>query len=217
MGKASTRAQNKYISKAYDRVNLTLPKGQKEEVQSHAAARGESVNGFIGRAIGETMERDMGAVTSLAPAASAPGTAGKVVYHVPAGGSGGNATAAAGKNTFTVTLPSETMERVQEILDISGETLEEYALEAIEMQISHDRVGSSSVILGGDLMQALRRPAIAAGETPRQFVARAVKAQVEKEKAVGDALQSDLLEEMEAAEAAGIHCVPHRKNSPWEM
>ena len=219
MGKASTRAQNKYISKAYDRVNLTLPKGQKEEIQSYAAARGESVNGFIGRAIGETMERDMGAAPSPAPAsaASAPGTGGKVVYRVPTGGRGDDGAAAAGKSTFTVTLPPEMMERVQEVLEISGETVEEYALEAIEMQISHDRVGSSSVILGSDLMRALRRPAIAAGETPQQFVARAVKAQVEKEKAAGDALQSDLLEEMEVAEAAGVHCVPHRKNSQWEI
>lgn len=60
MGKASTRAQNRYIAKAYDRINLTLPKGQKEIVQAHAEARGESVNGFIGRAISETMKRDNG-------------------------------------------------------------------------------------------------------------------------------------------------------------
>lgn len=58
MGKASTKAQNRYIAKAYDRVNLTLPKGQKEVVQAHATAHGESVNGFIGRAISETMKRD---------------------------------------------------------------------------------------------------------------------------------------------------------------
>ena len=58
MGKASTRAQNRYIAKAYDRVNLTLPKGQKEVIQAHATARSESVNGFIGRAISEAMERD---------------------------------------------------------------------------------------------------------------------------------------------------------------
>jgi len=58
VSKAQQRATNKYILKAYDRVNLTLPKGQKEVVQAHAAARGESVNGFIGRAISETMERD---------------------------------------------------------------------------------------------------------------------------------------------------------------
>ena len=32
-----------------------------ERVQAHAEARGESVNGFINRAISETMERDSGA------------------------------------------------------------------------------------------------------------------------------------------------------------
>ena len=58
MGKASTKAQNKYIAKAYDRVNLTMPKGKKESVQAHAEARGESVNAFINRAIDEAMERD---------------------------------------------------------------------------------------------------------------------------------------------------------------
>ena len=58
MGKASTRAQNKYIAKAYDRINLTVPKGKKDTVQAHAAAQGESVNGFINRAIDHEMERD---------------------------------------------------------------------------------------------------------------------------------------------------------------
>ncbi|MBO7251358.1 MAG: hypothetical protein J6V25_01905 [Oscillospiraceae bacterium] len=58
MGKASTRAQNKYILKAYDRINLTVMKGQKDVIKAHAEERGESVNGFINRAIEETMERD---------------------------------------------------------------------------------------------------------------------------------------------------------------
>lgn len=58
MGKASTRAQNKYIQKAYDRINLTIPKGQKEVLQAHAEAQGESVNGFIWRAIRNQMEAD---------------------------------------------------------------------------------------------------------------------------------------------------------------
>ena len=58
MGKASTKAQNKYISKAYDRINLTMPKGKKDTVQIHAAKHGESVNSFINRAIKEAMERD---------------------------------------------------------------------------------------------------------------------------------------------------------------
>lgn len=58
MGKASTRAQNKYIQKTYDRINLTVPKGKKGLIQSHADAIGESVTAFINRAIDEAMERD---------------------------------------------------------------------------------------------------------------------------------------------------------------
>ena len=56
VSKAQQRATNKYIAKAYDRVNLTLPKGRKEEVK--AEQRGESLNGFIQRAIDETIQRD---------------------------------------------------------------------------------------------------------------------------------------------------------------
>ena len=51
---------NRYISKSYDRINLTVPKGQKEKISAHAEARGESVNGFIKRAIEETLKRDCG-------------------------------------------------------------------------------------------------------------------------------------------------------------
>ena len=49
---------NAYIAKSYDRVNLTLPKGQKDIIRAHAESRGESVNAFIQRAIAEAMERD---------------------------------------------------------------------------------------------------------------------------------------------------------------
>lgn len=58
VSKAQQKATNKYIAKAYDRINLTVPKGQKEIIQTHAEARSESVNGFINRAIFETIERD---------------------------------------------------------------------------------------------------------------------------------------------------------------
>ncbi len=60
MGTARTKANNKWNAKAYDRVNLTMPKGRKAEIQAHAEQRGESVNGFINRAIDEAMERDKG-------------------------------------------------------------------------------------------------------------------------------------------------------------
>ena len=56
--KAQQRATNKYIAGNYDRINLTLSKGQKEIIKTHAESMGESVNGFINRAIDETMERD---------------------------------------------------------------------------------------------------------------------------------------------------------------
>lgn len=56
--KAQQRAVNKYMRENYDRVNVTMPKGRKDAVRAHAEARGESVNGFINRAIDETMERE---------------------------------------------------------------------------------------------------------------------------------------------------------------
>ena len=58
MGKTSAAVKNRYNDKAYDRINLTVPKGQKEAIKAHADARGESVNGFIQRAIQTTMEND---------------------------------------------------------------------------------------------------------------------------------------------------------------
>jgi predicted HicB family RNase H-like nuclease len=55
---ARIRANNKYNEKAYDRINIAVPKGEKEHIKAHADAGGESVNAFINRAITETMERD---------------------------------------------------------------------------------------------------------------------------------------------------------------
>ena len=56
--KRKAKWQNDYIAKAYDRINLTVPKGDKDLIREHAEARGESVNGFINRAIYQTMEQD---------------------------------------------------------------------------------------------------------------------------------------------------------------
>lgn len=49
---------NQYNAGKYDRVTLMLPIGDKATIQAHAQARGESVNGFIKRAISEAIERD---------------------------------------------------------------------------------------------------------------------------------------------------------------
>lgn len=57
-GKNSYESIKRYQDKVYDKVLVRLPKGRKEIVQAHAEARGESVNGFINRAISEAIERD---------------------------------------------------------------------------------------------------------------------------------------------------------------
>lgn len=57
-GKASTRAKNKYNADNYDSLRIVVPKGKKDIIKAHATERGESLNGFVNRAIDETMERD---------------------------------------------------------------------------------------------------------------------------------------------------------------
>ena len=63
VSKAQQKAVNKYVKENYDRVLLTMPKGQRATIKAHAEANGESVNAFIGRAIDETMARDNAAPT----------------------------------------------------------------------------------------------------------------------------------------------------------
>lgn len=58
VSKAQQRAVDRYVKENYDRIEIKVPKGRKAEIQTHAEARGESVNAFIGRAIAEAMERD---------------------------------------------------------------------------------------------------------------------------------------------------------------
>lgn len=60
VSKAQQKAVNKYVKDNYDRTLVTMPKGQKDVIKAHAESRGESVNGFINRAISETIDRDNG-------------------------------------------------------------------------------------------------------------------------------------------------------------
>lgn len=60
-GKNSYESIKKYQDKAYDKILVRIPKGQKDTIQAHAQAQGVSVNSFIGRAISETIERDKAA------------------------------------------------------------------------------------------------------------------------------------------------------------
>ena len=58
VSKAQQKAVHKYVKEKYDRIGLTLPKGSKDRIKAHAEERGESVNGFVTRAIDETIQRD---------------------------------------------------------------------------------------------------------------------------------------------------------------
>ena len=111
MGKASTRAQNRYIAKTYDRINLTVAKGQKENIQAHAAAHSESVNGFIGRAIMETMARD----------------------------GAGDLQEATETVAGAVSLPSDTIEAVQKAAEATGEDIVGFIIRAVNTQAQRDK------------------------------------------------------------------------------
>lgn len=58
----SVASRAKYIyewqKENVERLNLTLKKGSKETIRAHVNKTGESINGFVVRAIDETMQRD---------------------------------------------------------------------------------------------------------------------------------------------------------------
>lgn len=55
---AQRKAVAKYNAANYDQIQLRVCKGDKEIIKSHAEAHGETVNGFINRAIEETIGHD---------------------------------------------------------------------------------------------------------------------------------------------------------------
>ena len=74
-GKTSAASHNKYMAKAYDRVNLILRKDahagqvsglseQAAAVQAAADAAGESLNAYIVGAVAQRMDRDASAPQS---------------------------------------------------------------------------------------------------------------------------------------------------------
>ncbi len=57
-GKNSYESIKRYQDKTYDKILLRTSKGDREVIKAHAERQGESVNGFILRAIHEAIERD---------------------------------------------------------------------------------------------------------------------------------------------------------------
>ena len=61
------RANNKYNAKAYDRINIAVPKGRKAAIQALAQVQGESLNSFVVMAIDERIERLQGVQGNAEP------------------------------------------------------------------------------------------------------------------------------------------------------
>ena len=128
VSKAQQKAVNKYMAANYDRINLTVPKGKKDTIQAHAEAQGESVNGFINRAISETMERD---------SVGGPQEAGQG----PSEGGG-------------ISLHPEALQTAQKAAQKAGETVSQFVERAVETQAQRDEASLKLGInpsLGGKL------------------------------------------------------------------
>ena len=128
-GKNSYESIKRYEDKAYDKVLVRMPKGRKDEIQTFAAQTGESVNGFINRAIGEAMGEappenaaKVGDIKTAQNAAGAPqGTGGAI-------------------------LTPEALKTAQEAAQNAEETVSAFISRAVDTQAQRDR-----------LMQAMRQ------------------------------------------------------------
>ncbi|HEX2938877.1 MAG TPA: antitoxin [Ruminiclostridium sp.] len=57
MGKATTKAKDKYNAKAYEDIRLRVKNGEKTPIEAAAKAASMSTNAYILQAIKEKMER----------------------------------------------------------------------------------------------------------------------------------------------------------------
>lgn len=115
VSKAQIKATAKYEAKAYDKTLIRLPKGRLDEIRAHIEPAGESLNGFIGRAINEAMERDSGTASK---------TAGKPTESAQGAGA--------------VSLPSEALKAAQEAAERTGETVPAFVARAVAEQQKRD-------------------------------------------------------------------------------
>ena len=171
VSKAQQKAVHKYVKAKYDRMELTVPKGRKDEIQAHAVAHGESVNGFIGRAISETIERD------------SSGTPSETAVNRPEQARGAG----------VVSLPSEALRTSHEGIETgkqpvsvdrtkAWENLSEifHDMGAVDLEKARDeRMGI--VCLSPDTLETAQQAADAAGEAVADFMRRAVEAQAQRD------------------------------------
>jgi predicted HicB family RNase H-like nuclease len=68
VSKAQQRATAKYNATNYDRIEIKVPKGDKEKISQAATEAGQSVNAYINQAIRERMGEDPEEVTKTGTA-----------------------------------------------------------------------------------------------------------------------------------------------------
>lgn len=162
--KANQRAVNKYKKNNYDRIEITVPKGQRDVFQAHAAARGESTNAFIGRAIQEAMERDNA-----------------TQY--------GDLVESQGDCTVIQPLKMGILDLASEAARAVGIPSADYISAAIENQVKRDSAGGPQedawpgvVSIPLEALETAQRAAEAAGEGLPQFVTRAIESRAALDK-----------------------------------
>lgn len=200
VSKAQQKATAKYEAKVYDKTLIRLPKGHLDTLKAHAAARGESVNGFIGRAIAEAMERDSGGGTGRANAAqdaaeSVSGVGATPIPSQPETPAEHAQTLAEAKRMVwaagDVILPSLLRESVAEASRAAGETDDAFLWRAVSAQAEQDREKRKAAVDAADAPQGILIPVVvslsldelervqaaagAAGEGVTDFMRRAVK------------------------------------------
>ena len=187
VSKAQQKAVTKYDAKAYDKTLLRLPKGRLDTVKAHASARGESTNGFIGRAILEAMERDGGGTASETAGKPAGAVQGAGVVSLPSETLEGAQRAAErpqrpvyNAEGINRVLPINVLKKAQEAADKRGESLPLFLAIAMEMRIDAEAEGS--VTMPPEALQAAQEAAEARRETVSRFLARAINTQIEKDK-----------------------------------
>lgn len=60
VSKAQQKATATYKAKNYDRIALEVKKGTKDTIKAHAEGQGESLNGYIKKAVSARYKEDTG-------------------------------------------------------------------------------------------------------------------------------------------------------------
>ena len=148
---AQKRAHKNYMEK-FSRVEVRIPYEKRERVQSHAERQGESVNGFINRAIEETMERDNGE---------------NPVGNIRAEGA--------------AFLSPDTLERARASAEKNGEDISRFIGRAVESAIERP-AGEVTLSLPPMILELAQARADAAGESLQSYFIRALQERMRREK-----------------------------------